>query len=86
MCEKKVVEKIKTHILRPILFFFENPAVCRCCGETYCAFSVTKATDTDSLSVIITAFHRKNDYANIPYCYIVGTVNCLSCVSCVLFR
>jgi len=26
--KKKIAEKIKTHILCPITFFFENPAVC----------------------------------------------------------
>jgi hypothetical protein len=81
----KVVDKIKTHILCSITFFsrqsyrlWDNVEKCCKSGQTTddnttrrmrFASPITKATDTHSEYVILTAFpHDKNGYANAPQC------------------
>ena len=80
MCQTNVVEKIKTHMLYLVAFFFsENYAVCEIIlknivqpdrtklSSMRCACLITKATNTHSGYVIFVAFfHGNNGYAKAP--------------------
>jgi len=72
MFQTKVVEKIKTHILRSILFFFQKWGPCEITWKNIVeptddsiirgmrfAFWITKATDTHSEYLTLIAFQRQ---------------------------
>jgi hypothetical protein len=89
MFQKKLLEKIKTHILHSETFFQKS---CRLGGNvekygragqatddyiirsTYFAYWITNATDTLSEYVILIAFHSKNGYMTVPQCYVLCTL------------
>jgi len=87
MFQTKVVDKIKTHILCSVTFFFrircplcdgventvepDRPQIIR---RTRVACWITKATDTHSEYAILTAFDGNNCYANAPQYYVNNTV------------
>ena len=80
MFHTKVVEKIKTHVSCSVIFFFENLAVYEIMwknivqpdrpkmtiGSMRIVCWITKATNTHSEYVILTAFPGKNGYTNAP--------------------
>ena len=82
-CIQKLQRKSK-HILRSMIFFFENPAVYEImwknmvqsyrplmrigCMRFLCW--ITKATDTHSVYVILLLFHGNNECTNAPQCYV----------------
>jgi hypothetical protein len=93
MFQTTVAEEIKTHILCKVTFFrklcslWDNV-------EKYCTAGqatddntirrlrivcwITKATDTHSEYVILTAFPANNGYANAPQCYVYTTLPAMS--------
>jgi hypothetical protein len=92
MFRTKVVEKIKTHILRSVIFFPENRAVYEIMWENIVergrpqmiiwrmrtACWIPKATDTNLEYVNSLLFHYNNGFTNAPQCYVIRTLSVLS--------
>jgi hypothetical protein len=85
----KLAEKIKTHDLCSVaFFFFENRAVCEITWKNivepdrpqmpiWCiriTYWIPKATNTHSEYVVLTAFPCNNDCTNAPQCYVIRTL------------
>ena len=90
----EIVEKIRTHILCPVtFFFFKNRTVYEVMWRNdnivrrmRCACRVTRATNTDWKYIILRLF-GKSIYANAPECYIIRTLPVLLHIRpCVIFQ
>ena len=92
MFQTKVVQKIKTHILCSVTFFFENRAVYEIVWKNFVergrpqmaiwrmriACWVPKATDTHSEYVILVAFPHISFCTNAPQRHVIRTLSVLT--------
>jgi len=97
MFQTKVVEKIKTHILQSVTFFFSKIVPFEIIWKKYSTASqatedniirrmsvacwITTSTKNTQNMQYLLHFHGNNGYANAPECYIIRTLRILQYVT-----
>ena len=95
---KRVVEKTKTRVLCSVIFFFANQAAYEIAWKMIAepdrpqmtirrmllACWITRATDTHSECVILSAFHGSNVHTKAPSSYVISTLPVLFIKQCSL--